>query len=286
MRVDDYSELVGSTGDAARIAGLSSACAAPITVDGKLWGLIRVYARHDTRLPDDTEARLAGFAELVATALSDADARAELTASRARVVAAADETRHRIERDLHDGAQQRLVTLALKLRAAQASVLPDQGELAAELDSVAAGLTGALNELREFARGIHPAILSELGFAAAVRSLARRSAVPVELNVRIDDRPPEAIEVGAYYIVSEALTNAAKHAEASVVSVDVTAADGVLQVRVRDDGVGGAAFAHGGGLVGLRDRVEALGGRISVESPRGQGTSIEVELPLAGSGEP
>jgi signal transduction histidine kinase len=258
--------------------------ASPIVLMGRTWGQIAVFSRRGP-LPAGTEERLGAFTELVATAIANAGTQAELVASRARTVATADETRYRIERDLHDGAQQRLVTLALKLRAAQASVPPELGGLAGELSSVAADMKGVLDELREFARGIHPAILSEAGLVPALKSLARRCAVPVELSVRVDDRPSQAIEVGAYYIVSEALANVAKHAEASVVSVVVTADADILRLGVRDDGVGGAGFARGGGLVGLKDRVEALGGSISVESPRGQGTSIEVELPLAGSAE-
>ena len=280
-RVDDYSEISGATGDSARTAGLSSACAAPITVDGKLWGLIRVYARDNVRLPDDTEARLHGFAELVATAIANAQAQAELTASRARIVATADETRRRIERDLHDGAQQRLITLGLRLRAAQVSVPQELDRLAQELDDVALGLTSAIDELREYARGIHPAILAEGGIGPALRTVARRSSVPVVLDMRTDGRLPEPIEVAAYYVVSEVLANAAKHAGASVATVDVETVDDVLRIVARDDGVGGAEFARGSGLVGLRDRVEALGGRMSLESPRGEGTTIEVELPVA-----
>ena len=242
-------------------------------------GQIAVFSRHGP-LATGTEERLGAFTELAATAIANARTQAELTASRARIVATADETRHRIERDLHDGAQQQLVTLALKLRAAEASVPPDLDELAAELRGVATDLTSVLDELREFARGIHPAILSEAGLVAAVKSLARRCAIPVELVTRVDERPPETVEVAAYYVISEALANATKHAEASMIFVDVMAADDVLRVAVRDDGVGGADFARGSGLVGLKDRVEALSGKISVESPRGQGTSIQVELPL------
>jgi signal transduction histidine kinase len=279
-RVDDYSELVGSTGDSARAAGLGSACAAPIVVDGKLWGLIRVYERHGRRLPDDTEARLYGFAELVATALSNADARAELIASRARIVATADETRRRIERDLHDGAQQRILSLGLRLRAVQAAVPPGLDRLARDLDEVARGLESALGELREFARGIHPAILARGGLAPALRFLVRRSAVPAVLDVRLDERLPSPVENAAYYIVSEVLANATKHADASGIAVEVEATGAALHLSISDDGVGGAAFVPGSGLLGLKDRVEALGGRISLESPIQGGTTIEVELPL------
>ena len=259
---------------------IRSAVAAPITVEGDLWGLIVVASTSEASPPPGTEARLADFTELVATAIANAEAQAELTASRARIVASADETRRRIERDLHDGAQQRLVALTLQLRAAQATVPPDLDELVAELERVAAGLSTALDELREFARGIHPAILAEGGLGPALKALARRSAIPVDLHVRTHGRLAEPVEVAAYYIVSEALTNAAKHAQAATVAVDVEAGDSVLRVRVRDDGVGGADFARGSGLVGLRDRVEALGGQITMVSEPGLGTSVSVELPI------
>ena len=230
--------------------------------------------------PPGTEERLAGFTELVATAIANAQAQADLAASRARIVTNADEIRRKIERDLHDGAQQRLVTLALQLRAAQATMPPDH-DLALELDHVAAGLNNALDELRELARGIHPPILAEGGLKPALKMLARRSAVPVDLDVRMDSRPPEPVEVGAYYVVSEALTNVVKHSEATTVTVEVEADDEVLRIHVHDDGVGGAEFSRGTGLVGLRDRAEALGGRIALESRPGHGTSLSVELPLA-----
>jgi signal transduction histidine kinase/CHASE3 domain sensor protein len=291
--VGGVSALVRETGRMARVdasdpevladnamLGLRSAVAAPITVGGRLWGFMAAASTGDEPPPLGAETRLAQFTELVATAIANAEAQAELTASRARIVATADETRRRIERDLHDGAQQRLVSLALQLRAAQATVPPALEELGAELEHVAAGLTSTLDELREFARGIHPAILAEGGLGPALKALARRSAVAVDLKVGVETRLPERIEVAAYYVVSEALTNAAKHAEASAVQVDVEAADGILRVSVRDDGVGGASFAGGSGLVGLKDRVEALGGRISLESPRGAGTAIRVELPV------
>ena len=170
----------------------------------------------------------------------------------------------------------------LQLRTVQAVVPAELEALDAELDRVAAGLTSTLDELREFARGIHPGILAERGLGAALKTLARRSAVPVVLEVRVDARLSEAIEVGVYYVVSEALANVAKHAQATTVAVDVEAVDGVLRVSVRDDGVGGADPAHGSGLVGLKDRVEALGGRMSIRSERGAGTELLVELPLAG----
>jgi signal transduction histidine kinase len=207
--------------------------------------------------------------------------RAELAASRARIVAAADQARSRIERDLHDGVQQRLVSLLLAQRAAQAMASPEQSELQARLAEMAEGLEGALEELQEIARGIHPAILTDGGLNPALRTLARRSAVPVKLAVRIDSRLPESVEVAAYYVVSEALTNAAKHARASVVRVTAEVLDGTLELSVCDDGVGGADPARGSGLVGLTDRVDALGGVIEMTSRAGQGTTLRVTLPTS-----
>jgi signal transduction histidine kinase len=261
--------------------GGESAVGAPIRVADRLWGAAILTVPREDVLPSDTEAHLADFAELVATAIANTQAQAELTASRARIVASADETRRRIERDLHDGVQQRLVSLVLELRAVRVAVPPGQEQLAAEMDSVATGLNGALDELRELSRGIHPPILTQSGLGPALKALARRSAVPVELNVGTAGRLPKPVEIGAYYIISEALTNAAKHADATIVTVDSEANDEVLRVHVRDDGVGGADFAGGSGLIGLRDRVQALGGRITLQSDPGNGTSLSVELPLA-----
>ena len=284
-RIDRYGEDAGPAAAAAVAAGVRSAVGVPIRVEGQLWGLMNVYSTHEERLPESTEARLAGFTELVATAIANAEARAALTASRARIVATADATRRHIERDLHDGAQQRLVSLVLKLRTAQATVAPDAGELAGQLDDVATGLGEALDELREIARGIHPAALAEGGLRPALKVLARRSAVPVRLDVRVDRQLPEQVELAAYYVVSEALTNAAKHAAASEVHVEVQAGQGVLRIEVRDDGRGGATFAHGSGLVGLRDRVEALGGKLSLRSQPGAGTTVSIAVSLDDGGE-
>ena len=206
--------------------------------------------------------------------------REELAASRARIVAAGDQARRRIERDLHDGTQQRLVSLVLDLRAAEAAVPPELSGLKGQLARVADGLTGALEDLRELSRGIHPAVLSEGGLAPALKALARRSAIPVELEVDVPSRLPEPVEVAAYYVVSEALANTAKHAHASVARVEVRAGDGHLQLSVRDDGAGGAAAGRGSGLVGLTDRVQALGGTITIHSPAGQGTRIQIDLPV------
>jgi PAS domain S-box-containing protein len=206
--------------------------------------------------------------------------RAELAASRARIVTAADQTRRQIERDLHDGVQQRLVSLALEQRSAEEMVPPELRELQAQLSRVVDGLAGALEELQEISRGIHPAILAQGGLAPALKTLARRSAVPVELEVRAETRLPEPVEVAVYYVMSEALTNTAKHAHASAVHVAVEARDGVLQLSIRDDGSGGADPTRGSGLIGLTDRVDALGGTIDVASPVGQGTTLLVTFPI------
>ena len=279
-RVDNYDEVPGAAPAAARAIGWRSAVGAPIIVEGSLWGVVAVASATDRPLPLDTEGRLAQFTELVATAIANTESRAELAASRARIVATADATRRRIERDLHDGAQQRLVSLALELRAAQAIVPPEIAELRDELSRVVDGLTSVLDELREIAQGIHPGILAEGGLGPALKTLGRRSAVPVELDLRDELRLPEQIEVAAYYVVAEALANTAKHAHASVVHVDVEARDHVLWVSVHDDGQGGADPARGSGLLGLKDRAEAIGGGLSLQSPRGGGTSIQVEIPL------
>jgi signal transduction histidine kinase len=216
----------------------------------------------------------------LSTAIANAESRAELAASRARVVAAADETRRRIERDLHDGTQQRLVSLAIELRAAEGRVPADLPEAKAMFSQAAKGLAETVEDLQEISRGIHPAILSTGGLTPAIRTLARRSAVPVELDVRVERRLPPAVEVAAYYIVSEALTNVAKYAEASLVEVTVQADDGAIELRVRDDGIGGADPGRGSGLIGLKDRVEALGGTITVSGGQGEGTSIAATIPI------
>jgi signal transduction histidine kinase len=278
-RLDNYGDDAGEA-SVWLAAGLRSAVGVPINVEGQLWGSVVVTSMSAEPLPDDTETRLAGFTELVATAIANAQAHDELTASRARIVATADQTRRRIERDLHDGAQQRLVALALQLREAQADVPPQLDQLNAELDRVAIGLSSTLNELREFARGIHPAGLAREGLAPALKTLARRSSIRVKLDMRTQERFPEHVEVAAYYVVSEALANAAKHAKASGVQVQVDAAGGVLRLDVRDDGVGGADPGRGSGLIGLRDRVEATGGTFRVKSRHGEGTHLLIELPV------
>ena len=283
VRIDSFADASGPIAEEARALGIQSSVGCPIVVAGHLWGVIAASRRSGEPFPADTESQMAEFTELVATAIANAESRAELAASRARVVAAADETRRRIERDLHDGAQQRLVSLALKLRGAASAVPPDQDEVQAELAGVRSGLDGVLEDLREMSRGIHPAVLSEGGLGPALKTLARRSAVPVVLEVDAEERLPERIEVAAYYVVSEALTNAAKHASASAVHVDVAMNGDKLQLAIRDDGVGGADPARGTGLIGLKDRVEAAGGTIVVESVTGEGTSLSVEFPFDGA---
>jgi PAS domain S-box-containing protein len=270
----------GSAAARIRELGLRSAVGAPIVVDGRVWGAAIVGSARPESLPPDTEARVGDFAELVATAIANAEARAQLTESRARIVAAADEARRRFERDLHDGAQQRLVSLGLALRAAEASVPPELHPLRAQISPIVTGLTDVLEDLQEISRGIHPAILSRGGLAPALNTLARRSAVPVELELDIDRRLPESAEVAAYYVVAEALTNVTKHAHASAVTVRAETEGGDLCLSIRDDGIGGANSGKGSGLIGLIDRVEAVGGHIQITSQPGNGTSLLVKIPI------
>jgi signal transduction histidine kinase len=282
-RIDDYGTASDLAAGIARKTGVRSAAGVPIRVEGRLWGIIGIASGPE--LPAGAEARLAGFTELIATAIANAEAQAALTASRAPIVAAADRTRRRIERNLHDGAQQRLVSLALHLRQAQAAA-PGASELAGQLEGAVTEVTEVLEELREIARGVHPAILTEGGLRPALRALARRCAVPVSLDITVAERLPEPVEIAAYYAVSEALTNTAKHAHASAAEVEVAARDDGLRVCIRDDGRGGADFAAGSGLAGLKDRMEALGGRIWLHSAPGAGTAVQIVMPLSGAGGP
>jgi signal transduction histidine kinase len=275
----------GDRGSSLRRYGLGTAVAAPILVEGRLWGVIVAAWRRKPDVPA-SEQRITQFTELVATAIANAQSQAELIASRARVVAAGDETRRRIERDLHDGTQQRLVSLALGLRAAETKIPPELGDVRTELSQTAAGLAAALADLQEISRGIHPGVLSNGGLGVALKSLARRAGLPVELEVDVPGRLPPSVEVAAYYVVSEALTNAAKHAAASVVQVELKAEDDRLKLLIRDDGVGGADPERGSGLLGLRDRIEALGGAIEISSRRGRGTSLAINIPIDRSGMP
>ena len=268
--------VVAQDGDAPESA---DELAIPVVVGGRTWGTLTAR-RGSEGFPAGAERRMAEFTEIVAIAIANAESRTQLAASRARVIAATDATRRRLERDLHDGAQQRLVSLALELRQVESAIPADLAELRTDLDRMAGDLTDALDELRELSRGIHPVILSEGGLGPALRTIARRAGVPVELDVRTASRFPEPVEVAAYYVVSEAVTNTTKHAAATHVRVMLEAVEGALILRVRDDGAGGADPAAGSGLTGLRDRVEALGGSIHVTSPPGEGTTVDVSLPL------
>jgi PAS domain S-box-containing protein len=281
-RLDD-SELrsaPGSIAERLREMGFRSTVAVPIVVDGRVWGMAAAGSSEPEALPPDSDTRIGDFADLVATAIANAATRAELIASRARIVAAGDHARRRLERDLHDGAQQRLVTLSLQARLAEESIPPQLDDLRSQLSRVISGLTGVASDLQEISRGIHPAILTQGGLGPALKTLARRCTVPVALDLAINRRLPDAVEVGAYYIVAEALTNAAKHARASQVAVCAHAKDDHLDLSIRDDGIGGADVQNGSGLIGLKDRAEALGGRIKIKSPPGDGTSLTVTIPL------
>jgi signal transduction histidine kinase len=277
----DFERGSGPMADLLREIGAVASVGAPIVVEGRQWGFVTVTDTN-ARLPVDAEKRLEKFANLLGTAIANADSRAELAASRARIIAAGDDARRRIERDLHDGAQQRLITLTVALRRADAKLPPGADELRADLSGVAEGLTTAMDELRELSRGIHPSILSEGGLLPALKALGRRSPVRVKLDMGFEQRLPDHVEVAAYYTVSEALTNTSKHAKATRVWVTLRVEDDMLLLSVRDDGVGGADSDRGSGLTGLRDRIEALEGRIQIESPPGSGTLIEVEIPIAG----
>jgi PAS domain S-box-containing protein len=263
-----------------RAWGVTSLVAAPITVTGRLWGSVVAVLKAPHSFPPGAEERLGAFTRLISLALANEEAREQLAASRARLVSAGDEERRRLERNLHDGAQQRLVSVSLSLRLARAR-LPSDSVAADELLAAAnAELAIALEELRELARGIHPAVLTERGLGPALESLADRTPLPVELERLPDERLPGQVEAAAYYVVSEALANVTKYADASTVSVRVAQEDGRAVVEVVDDGVGGADPEQGSGLRGLTDRVEALGGRLGVASRAGEGTRIHAEIPL------
>ena len=283
-RMDDWARAAGSIADRIRQLGVRSRVGAPIVVDERLWGIAVVATTEPDPLPPDTEGRIVEFAELVATAIAAATTRADLIASRARIVAAADDARRRLERDIHDGAQQRLVSLGLKLRLAEESVPPERDDLKSMLTETVSGLTDVFQELQEISRGIHPATLSTGGLRAAFKTLARRSPVPVNLDIAIEQRLPESVEVAAYYVVAEALTNAAKHARASEVKVQARVTDASLDLSIADDGIGGADSGKGSGLIGLKDRIEALGGNLRVASPTGGGTALDITIPLATNG--
>jgi signal transduction histidine kinase len=281
-RVDDYSGVDGELAEMIRSAGIASAVAAPIKVSGRLWGAIVATTAEPYSFPPDTEARVAGFAELVADALANADAREQLAASRARIVEAGDAERRRLERNLHDGAQQRLVSLALDLGRVEAQLDEDPAAARRLLAAAREELDLALEELRELARGIHPAVLSDRGLSPALEALASRAPIEVCLELALSGRLPERVEAAAYYVVAEALTNTVRHAQATRAVVRVGRVGDRVRLEVRDDGMGGAEPRGGTGLRGLADRVEALGGWLELESPPGTGTSLTGEIPLDG----
>jgi signal transduction histidine kinase len=279
-RIDDYTDVEGSIATRLRGLGLHSGVGSPVNVNGEPRCALIVGSARQEPLPSETEAHISDFADLVGTAINNAERRAELQASRARIVAAADQARRGIERDLHDGAQQRIVSLGLGLRALEASVPDDQLTVRKQIDNLVNGMADLYTELQELSRGIHPAILSKGGLGAAIKTLARRSTVPVRLDLAVEGRLPESIEVAGYYVIAESLTNVAKHAKATEVTVRAGVDGGDLRLEVSDDGVGGATSGGGSGLIGLRDRVEAVSGHLDVVSIAGSGTRITARIPV------
>ena len=279
QRVDRYDETGGTLAETLRSFGYRGAVAAPVNVGGRLWGALAVATRSEDPLPQGLERRLCDFADLVAQALANADAHEQLAASRARIVEAGDAERRRLERNLHDGAQQRLVSVALDLRMVGASLEKDPAAAAKILAGAQDQLARGLDELRELARGIHPAILTERGLGPALQALLNRTPIPVEIAELPDERMAEPVEAAVYYVVAEAITNVAKYARASKVTVSVRRSNGRATVTVTDDGVGGADPAHGTGLRGLADRLEALDGRLDLDSAPERGTRISAEIP-------
>src|SRR5437764_5741436 len=268
-RIDDYAEVAGEAARLTRLRGYRSAVMAPITAGGRLWGTLAVFSASANHFPADAEQRLADFTNLVALALESAEAHDQLTASRARIVEASVAERRRLERNLHDGAQQRLVTLAVHLRLAQETLREDPAAAEAMLASVGEDLKLALEELRELARGLHPAVLNDRGLEPALQSLSNRAPFPVELvgvpRLRLD----EGVEAAVYYVVAESLTNAAKHAAVSEARVEISTTNEDVVVEISDNGSGGASMDRGSGLRGLADRIEAVGGQLELKRPSG-----------------
>jgi signal transduction histidine kinase len=279
QRVERYEDASGDLAETLLEAGYRSAVAAPVTVAGRLWGALAATTRSEEPLPDGLEQRLCDFADLVGQALANADARERLTASRAELVEVGDSERRRLERNLHDGAQQRLVSVALELRMATAKLQSDPGDARKLLSAAQHDLAKGLEELRELARGLHPAMLTERGLGPALAALVTRSPLPVEISELPAGRLDAPVEAAAYYVVAEAVTNVAKYAHASHATVSVVKSDGCATVTVCDDGVGGADPTSGSGLRGLAARVEALNGHLEVDSPSAGGTRIEAEIP-------
>lgn len=279
VRLEPYPAGAGSAMERLHVEGPRSLVGCPVIVAGAVWGLLRASSRLEHALPSDAESWMTAFTELVGTAISNADARAEVAASRARIVTASDETRRRIERNLHDGAQQRLVSLGLRLRTLESTLPEGQDGVRSEIRRVSGEVTGVIEELREISRGIYPASLSRGGLASAIRTLARRTPLTMSLDLKTEGPLSEPVQAAGYYVVAEAVTNAAKHAAATEVRITLEDRDGILRVAVEDDGVGGADPTRGSGLTGLRDRVEALGGRLEVRSVPGAGTLLVAEIP-------
>lgn len=279
-RVASYRCSAGAESDWARAHGICSSTGIPIVADEQLWGGLVSFSARAADDPEGTEDLLDAFTELVALAIANSASRARLAASRTRAIALADETRRRIERELHAGAQQRLISMALELRAAESRVPPELHSHVEQWSRTAQGLIDAAEELRKMSANLHPAILDRAGLAPAVRAVTRRAGVPVKLSMHVHGRLPQRVEVAAYYVVSEALANAAKYARASVIEVGMRVVNDDLRLHVRDDGVGGADAARGSGLIALRDRVEAADGQIEIASPPGEGTSLLVTIPL------
>jgi signal transduction histidine kinase len=280
-RVDDYTDVPGALAARLREFGIMTAVGAPIKVASRLWGAIMVVGAEADTFPADTEQRIAEFAELVTAALANADAREELAASRARIVEAGYEERRRLERDLHDGAQQEFVGAALSLKLARQQWEQTPDAAAERLDAALEHVEAGLRDLRELAAGIHPSVLSDRGLGAALQTLAARSTVPVDLGAVPEERLPAAVETTAYFVVAEALTNAAKHARCERARVEIQLEDGWAVIRVEDDGVGGADVQEGSGLRGLMDRVGALGGTLEIDSPPRGGTALTARIGLA-----
>ena len=281
QRVERYEQAGGTLAAKVRSFGYRAAVAAPVSVGGRLWGVLAAATTADEPLPDGLEQRLCDFADLIAQALANADAYEKLAASRARVLEVGDSERRRLERNLHDGAQQRLVSVALGLGMVAAKLESDPRAAQESLSAAREELTRGLADLRELARGIHPVVLTEHGLGPALDALLARASVAVEIAELPEERLPPNVEAAAYYVVAESIANVVKYAHASAVTVGVSRSDGSATVTVQDDGVGGADPLHGSGLLGLAARVEALNGRLDVDSPPGGGTRVRATIPLA-----
>jgi signal transduction histidine kinase len=282
VRVESFAHASGPIAREAQTLGIRSSVGCPIVVGGRLWGVIAASSKREAPFPADTESQIAEFTELVATAVANAEGRAELMASRARIVATADEARRRLERDLHDGAQQQLVHTVITLKLARQSLGDDSGPAVDLVDEALEHAERAAAELRDLAHGILPSALGNGGLRAGIGTLVSRARLPVAIDVTSQRLPP-VLERTAFFIVAEALTNTVKHARADSARVTALVDDGVLRVEVRDDGIGGARQGGGSGLLGLHDRAAALDGEVRVESPPGVGTVVVATLPIPDS---